>query len=119
MLQRLSLGENWLIYNREETAHPIFSVKKNVTLLPSKALAHVTSCGPRSLHSYSIEGSYSQHKYQIQDRYLRRVVAEVRPKEAAAGVTLGGDVFRLAVQPGLDLPLAMAMVIVLEQMYGP
>lgn len=118
-LKRLSLGENWLIYNTEETAQPLFSVKKHVTLLPSKGLAHVTPCRLQSTIAYSIEGSYSQHKYAIYDRSTGRTVAEVRPKEAAVGVTLGGDVFRLAVQSGLDLPLAMTMVIILEQIYGP
>lgn len=115
-MQRLSLGEKWLIYNGDDEDSPVFSVKKHVTLLRSKALAHVTTCRLGGAGSYTIEGSYTQRKCAIYDGLSRRV-AEVRRKEAAGGVTLGGDVFQLAVQPGLDLGLAMAVVIVLGQMY--
>lgn len=118
--KRLSLGEKWAIYNGDETVSPVFAVKKHVTFLHSKGLAHVTRCrseGDRS-SSYTIEGSYSQRKCTVYDGE-RRAVAEVRRKEAgAAGVSLGGDVFRLVVLPGVEVALAMAMVIVLEQMYG-
>lgn len=43
----------------------------------------------------------------------RRAVAEVRPKEA-----VGTDVFRLVVQPGVGVSLAMAVVVALDQMFG-
>ncbi|ONK61725.1 uncharacterized protein A4U43_C08F32930 [Asparagus officinalis] len=115
--KRLSLTETWLIYDKEETVEPLSSVKKHVTLLPSKGLAHVTPCRPRSPHSYSVEGSYAQRSCTVYDGQ-RNTVAEIRRKEAPKGVALGGDVFRLVVQPGVDLSFNMAMVIVLEQMYG-
>jgi hypothetical protein len=44
----------------------------------------------------------------------RRAVAEVRPKEAV----VGSDVFRLVVQPGTEVSLAMAVVLALDQMFG-
>ena len=112
------MGENWLIYDGDDAVSPLYSVKRHVTLRHSKGLAHVTPCRVQSPHgSYAVEGSYTRRTCTIYDG-LRRPVVEVQRKEVAAGVTLGGDVFRLVVQQGLDLALAMAMVIVLEQMYG-
>ena len=45
-------------------------------------------------------------------------MAEVRGKEAAPGVSLGGDVFRLTVASGFDSALAMGIVLLLDQMFG-
>ncbi|KAJ6841831.1 protein LURP-one-related 8-like [Iris pallida] len=99
--KRLSLGENWLIYHGDEAAGPRFSVKKRVPFLPSKGLASVTSRGVGSCSSYSVVGSYSRLRCTVYDG-LRRPIVEVRRKEAASGVALGGDVFRLTVLPGFD-----------------
>jgi hypothetical protein len=47
----------------------------------------------------------------------RRAVAEVRPKEAMVGT----DVFRMVVRPaadGMDVSLAMAVVLALDEMFG-
>jgi hypothetical protein len=48
-----------------------------------------------------------------------QVVAEILKKESNTGVSLGNDVFRLVVQSELDKCLAMAAVIVLDQIFGP
>lgn len=48
----------------------------------------------------------------------RRRVAEIKRKEAVAGVAFGGDVFRLVVQPEIDSSVAMALVVLLDQMFG-
>ncbi|KAJ6844376.1 protein LURP-one-related 8-like [Iris pallida] len=117
--KRLSLGENWLIYDGEEVVKPRFSVRKHVTLFGSGEIAHVSPCGFRNnLESYAVEGSYSRRKCTVYDS-RRRPVAEVVRKEAAPGVALGGDVFRLRVQLELEPAFAMATVVVLDQMYGP
>ena len=65
---------------------------------------------------YEIEGSYSQRCCAVYDE-RRRCVAEIKRKEAVAGVALGVDVFRLIVQPEMDTPVAMALVILLDQMF--
>lgn len=110
----------------ETTADPIFSVKKNVNLLNSKMLAYVMAGGgaggsPRKQRRrvlYEVEGSYAQRSCVVYDE-RRRVVAEIKRKEAAgAGVAFGVDVFRLVVQPELDPAVGMAVVILLEQMFG-
>ncbi|XP_010921247.1 protein LURP-one-related 8-like isoform X2 [Elaeis guineensis] len=119
--KRLSLGDHWLIYDGEEAANPRFSMRKHVNLLHSKALAHVTPChgGAKSCVGtrYEIEGSYSQRCCAVYDERQRQL-AEIRRKEAVGGVVFGVDVFRLIVEPGFDASVAMAIVILLEQMFG-
>lgn len=123
-LQRLSLADNWVVYGGETADGPIYSVRKHVSLLNSKSLAHVTSLrasgekGSKNAKIYEIEGSYANRSCVMYDD-IRRRVAEIKRKEAAAGgVVFGKDVFRLIVQPEIDPSVAMAMVILLEQMFG-
>lgn len=135
--QRLSLGDNWLVYDGETAVNPRFLVRKQVNILNTKCLAHVSSgsnsnndndeesgnitCSSSSTTSknllYQIEGSYTQRCCAVLDKKRRRV-AEIQRKESVGGVTFGLDVFRLVVQPEIDAPLAMALVILLDQMFG-
>ncbi|GMH05268.1 hypothetical protein Nepgr_007108 [Nepenthes gracilis] len=136
--KKLSLGDSWLVYGGETFVNPIFSVRRHSGFLNSKTLAHVCSGNgdgkgcesgsgsgtPPSLHGnknvvYEIEGSYLQRSVAVYDN-KRRCVAEIRKKEAAVGgVALGEDVFRLIVRrPYIDTALAMALVILLDQMFG-
>ncbi|WOL01872.1 hypothetical protein Cni_G10591 [Canna indica] len=117
--KKLSLGEHWLIYEGEEAANPRFAVKRHVNLLPSRALAQVTSCASAAIakSSYKIEGSYSQRRCAVLDGEGRQLV-EIKRKESAGGVAFGLDVFCLVVQPGFDASFAMAIVMLLEQMFG-
>ncbi|XP_043698690.1 protein LURP-one-related 8 [Telopea speciosissima] len=134
--KRLSLvADTWLVYDGETVANPRFSVKKRQgSLSNSKSLAHVSpGCGGNHGHRgsgksstndnnnkkliYEIEGSYGQRCCAIYDE-RRRCVADIRPKEAVGGVAFGVDVFRLIVQPELDTTVAMALVILLDQMFA-
>ncbi|KAI3470334.1 hypothetical protein Pfo_026997 [Paulownia fortunei] len=129
--KKLSLGDSWLVFEGETADNPRFLVRKNVNLLNTKCLAHVSSCqsgsgkdvglssSPRkNVLLYEIEGSYAQRCCVVYDDKRRRV-AEIKQKEASVrGVAFGTDIFRLVVQPGFDMALAMAMVIVLDQMFG-
>ncbi|KAJ6810835.1 protein LURP-one-related 8-like [Iris pallida] len=152
--KKLSLGENWLIYEGEETSNPLLSVKKHINLLQPKSLAHVVPCtgggsacaspsssppvaatpsnnnnssprgavarSPKAAASagYEVEGSYSQRCCAVYDAQ-RRKLAEIKRKESpTGGAAFGLDVFRLIVQPGFDRVTAMAIVILLEQMFG-
>jgi len=125
--KRLSFGDNWLVFNGETTMNPRFSAKKHVSLMNSKSIAHVSSgssgagssSSPKKNVIYEIEGSYSQRNVTIYDDKRRRV-AEIKRKESVngSGVTFGLDVFRLIVQPDMDTTVAMALVILLDQMFG-
>ncbi|XP_076893873.1 protein LURP-one-related 8-like [Bidens hawaiensis] len=114
--KRLSLLDNWLVYDGDTTGNPLFAVTKNVNPLNTKSLAHVSSTGSKKKVIYEIEGSYTQRCCFVFDD-KRRCVAEIKRKESVGGVTFGGDVFRLLVQPEIDPTVAMALVVVLDQMF--
>ncbi|KAJ4704175.1 putative LURP-one-related 8 [Melia azedarach] len=124
--KRLSLGDNWLVYHGETNVNPLFSVRKHVHILNNKCLAQVSPTGDRGTSSlssnnknvmYEIEGSYSQRSCAVYDG-RKTCVAEIKKKEAVGGVAFGIDVFRLIVQPEIDTTVAMALVILLDQMFG-
>ncbi|RWW25390.1 hypothetical protein GW17_00010263 [Ensete ventricosum] len=114
-LQKLSLGETWLVYNGEDADNPLYSVKRPASLLHCKGLAHVTPLRSGSA-GYEVEGSYSRRICTVYDEQ-RRAVAEIQRKQTVGGVAFGDDVFRLLVQSDLNMSLAMAIVIVLDQMF--
>ncbi|CAA6656979.1 unnamed protein product [Spirodela intermedia] len=113
--KRLSLSEQWLVYEGEDSTAPLFSVKKPFGFLQPRALARVAPIGGRFC-GYEVEGSFSRRSCAVYDGRRRRV-AEITRKESAGGVGFGGDVFRLVVLPGLDSAVAMAIVILLDQMF--
>ncbi|KAK8964483.1 Protein LURP-one-related 8 [Platanthera guangdongensis] len=113
----LSLIEQWQIYEGEQAANPILSVRKNLRFLHSKSLAQVTpspGCGGGGV--YAVEGSYGRRCCVVYDE-RRRAMVEIRRKETKSGVAFGIDVFRLVVQPDFDAPVAMAIVILLDEMF--
>ncbi|XP_020591645.1 protein LURP-one-related 8-like [Phalaenopsis equestris] len=116
--KKLSIADHWHIFDGDASAsRPRFSVRKHVSLLPSKELAYMTTYGREEGIIYGIEGSFSHRACAVYDD-RRRQVAEIRRKEPVAGVAFDGDVFRLIVQPGFDAGLSMTVVILLEQMFG-
>ena len=117
----IGLGaDQWLVYPGEETCQPpLYAVKRAAQYMRGggKSMAHVAPCsgaagGKRAGGGYEVEGSYLRRCFTVYDD-RRRAVAEVRPKEA-----VGSDVFRLVVQPGTEVSLAMAVVLALDQMFG-
>lgn len=128
--KRLSMLDNWLMYKGETGTDPILSVKKHINLLNTKSLAHASasssssSCSRISANTnnksrvvYEIEGSYTRRCCKIYDEN-KKIVAEIRPKEATiAGVGFGLDVFHLIIHPEIDPAVAMALVILLDQMF--
>ncbi|KAL9398980.1 hypothetical protein Peur_007941 [Populus x canadensis] len=116
--KRLSLGDSWLVYDGETAINPEFSVKKHVSILNKKCLAHVSqAAGSNKNVMYEIEGSYAQRCCAVYDEKKRKV-AEIKQKERVGGVAFGVDVFRLLVGPEIDSSMAMAIVILLDQMFG-
>ena len=118
----LGLGsDQWLVYPGEETRRlqPLYAVKRAAQYMRggAKSMAHVAACSggaaaKTGAGGYEVEGSYLRRRCTVYDE-RRRAVAEVLPKE-----TVGSDVFRLVVQPGMEVSLAMAVVLALDQMFG-
>lgn len=104
----LSLADSWLIFNGEMATSPLYSVRK---LRGNKTLAQVISSKTNKV-VYEMEGSYTQRCCTVLDG-KRRKVAEITRKEG-----VGMDVFRLIVHPEIDTARAMALVILLDQMFG-
>ncbi|KAI3759977.1 hypothetical protein L1987_50365 [Smallanthus sonchifolius] len=120
--KRLSLTDSWLVYEGETTTNPRFTVTKHVNFLNAKSLAYVSTTGsPKNRNknnvAYEIKGSYSKRCCVMYDDKRRRI-AELKRKEAVRGVAFGGDVFRLVVQSENDSAVAMAIVVLLDQMFG-
>lgn len=122
----LGLGsDQWLVYPGEETRRlpPLYAVKRAAQYMRgggggAKSMAHVAACSggaaaKTGAGGYEVEGSYLRRRCTVYDE-RRRAVAEVLPKEAV----VGSDVFRLVVQPGMEVSLAMAVVLALDQMFG-
>ncbi|XP_022862059.1 protein LURP-one-related 8-like [Olea europaea var. sylvestris] len=109
---------SWLVFGGETSTDPRFSVRKSINLLNTKCLARMSSPDGNPKAGHVIEGSYVQRCCAMYDEN-RRQVAEIKPKEAAVkGVAFGMDVFRLIVEPEFDMATAMAIVIILDQMFG-
>ncbi|KAG8085124.1 hypothetical protein GUJ93_ZPchr0010g7215 [Zizania palustris] len=135
--KKLSLADEWLVYDGDAAspspsapAPKRFTARRHVSLRQTKSLAHLSparasaggvaapSCG------YDVEGSYAGRCLDVfaspsaasaGEQQRRRRVAAVCRKEAA----VGPDVFRLVVEPGFEPALAMAVVILLDQMHAP
>ena len=121
--KKLSLAEEWLVYDGDgdEPAPRRFTARRNRSLLRTKSLARLSP--PRSLDGtgdvpgcrYDVEGSYAGRSLDMlacTGGNQRQRVATVCRKEAAVGL----DVFRLVVEPDFEPALAMAVVILLDQM---
>ncbi|XP_039835456.1 protein LURP-one-related 8-like [Panicum virgatum] len=111
------LAEHWVIYDGDGTASkPLLSVRRHASLRSSsssKTLAYVTPLGSAAAEdSYVVEGSYGRRACAVRDARGDAVVAEVRRKES-----VGDDVFRLVADPRLGAPLAMGLVIALDEMF--
>ncbi|KAE8733067.1 Protein LURP-one-related 8 [Hibiscus syriacus] len=114
--KKMSLGDHWFVYEGETMVNPRFSVKKSMNIMNTKCLAYVNNRSNSVV--YEIEGSYSRRNCAVYDD-KRRVVAEIKRKEAVGKVAFGTDVFRLIVRPEYtETESAMALLIVLDQMFG-
>lgn len=131
--RRFGSDSTWLVYKEDARDNPIFSVRKNANILShNKCVAQVSTVregvgNKYTRHDddeaqrpvYEIEGSFSRRCCGVFDDTGRKV-AEIKQKEAPVkGVALGMDIFNLVIQPGLiDPAFAMAIVILLDQMFG-
>ncbi|CAD6258632.1 unnamed protein product [Miscanthus lutarioriparius] len=129
-----SLGlapDRWLIFDgdaaagagcrRPNKAKPFMSMRRarlgiGLGLLGASSgkapLAYVTPLKAQAGEAYVVEGSYGARACAVRDA-RGDAVAEVRRKER-----VGDDVFRLVAGPRLGSPLAMALVIALDEMFA-
>ncbi|KAK9039941.1 hypothetical protein GQ457_06G037920 [Hibiscus cannabinus] len=125
--KNLRLLDTWLVYGGEvgdhctSTKEPIFYVKKCINILHGNpnVLAYVYRCrSSEKGYAYMIEGSYSHRSCKVMDE-TKRVVAEIKRKDAIiGGVSFGVEVFMLIVEAGFDPGFAMALVLLLDQMFS-
>ncbi|KAK4422564.1 protein LURP-one-related 17 [Sesamum alatum] len=127
---RLVVDNYWQVYEGEmgnndidsSSKKPVFCVRKNTSIVmrtkPS-VLAYVSGgILSEKGHTYTVEGSYVHRSCKILDE-TRRVVSEIKKKEALpGGVSFGLEVFDLVVKPGIESRFAMAVVILLDQMFS-
>lgn len=129
--QKLGLTENWLMYEGEDgdcntsttksLNQPICCARKHINILQPNAKIIARVYGGKSSTScrYVIEGSYWHRSCKVLDHESRKVVAEIRKKEATMeGVCFGLDVFVLIVRPGFSPRFAMGIVLLLDQMFS-
>ncbi|XP_009133276.2 protein LURP-one-related 8 [Brassica rapa] len=115
--KKLSMGDCWAVYDGETQRDPIFTAKKNVSILTNKrSLAWVSV---KKTILYEVEGSYGQRSCKIVDvRRNKKKTAEIKRKDAmVGGGSFGKDVFKLIVEPEMEPRVAMALTIILDKMF--
>lgn len=134
MQKLLARPDDWLVYEGEvgddgpsyksgklSRKKPICCVRRRVGVLSaaSNAIAYVCRAAPSKAREYVIEGSYANRSCKVLEESTRNVVAEIKRKEAGVGRgSFGTEVFVLVVQPGFDCGFAMALVLLLDQMFS-
>ncbi|KAG2326459.1 hypothetical protein Bca52824_009187 [Brassica carinata] len=105
--KRLSLGDCWMVYDGETRRDPIFTAKKNVGIMTNRrCLVSVSSKKtPKKLQNIGREEEQEDNGGD-------------QEKEAmVGGVAFGKDVFKLIVEPEMEPRVAMALTIILDQMF--
>ncbi|KAG6391088.1 hypothetical protein SASPL_148837 [Salvia splendens] len=124
--KKLRLLDYWLVYEGEfdmkSPQKPMFCVRKNNMRLRQTKVDDVVAyvyCGIlENRCMYVVEGSFTHRSCKILDE-SRRVVAEIKKKEAMPkGASFGLEVFHLIIKPGFHCKFAMAIVLLLDQMYS-
>ncbi|XP_014520000.1 protein LURP-one-related 17-like [Vigna radiata var. radiata] len=133
--RRLGLLEEWFVYEGEvgnirrrsklskPSKSPICCVRRHVNILHgnSNVLAYVfrgVSHSDKRCVAFTVEGSYANRTCKVLDE-CRRVVAEIKRKEAnTKNVSFGIEIFQLVVHSGIDPAFAMALVLLLDQMFS-
>ncbi|KAL1532744.1 protein LURP-one-related 17-like isoform X1 [Salvia divinorum] len=127
--KKLRLLDYWLVYEGEVCKHsnndmqkPMFCVRKNMRRLRQTKVDDVVAyvyCGvSENRCMYVVEGSFTHRSCKILDE-SRRVVAEIRKKEGLPkGASFGLEVFHLIIKPDFHCRFAMAIVLLLDQMYS-
>ncbi|XP_015964503.1 protein LURP-one-related 8 [Arachis duranensis] len=120
--KKLGFGHSWYVYEGEGRESPICCVKKHVNILQGnpKVQAYVYRRHKPCVAAFTVEGSYAQRTCKVLDE-CGSEVAQIKRKEANTknvNVSFGMDIFQLLVHPGFDPAFAMALVLLLDQMFS-
>lgn len=141
-VQKLGVLDSWFVYEGEvgnnnmrtrtrrsssnlskSSNRPICCVRKHVNILHGNTNVQAYVYRGASSHSdkrcaaFTIEGSYAHRTCKVLDE-CGRVVAEIKRKEAnTKNVSFGIEIFQLIVHSGFDPAFAMALVLLLDQMF--
>ncbi|KAK7358569.1 hypothetical protein VNO77_00502 [Canavalia gladiata] len=133
--RKLGLVDSWFVYEGEmgkqhrrnklgkSRESPVCCVRKRVNILDGnpKVQAYVYRVGLDSNKreaAFTVEGSYAHRRCKVLDE-CKRAVAEIKRKEAISkDVSFGIEIFQLVVHPGFDPAFAMALVLLLDQMFS-
>ncbi|MED6203569.1 hypothetical protein PIB30_000655 [Stylosanthes scabra] len=123
--KKLGWVDSWYVYEGEEVGEsPICCVKKHVSILQGKpnvqAYVYRGASSKPCAAAFTVEGSYAQRTCKVLDE-CGSEVAEIKRKEAntkSFNVSFGIDIFQLVVHPGFDPAFAMALVLLLDQMFS-
>ncbi|MED6115397.1 hypothetical protein PIB30_090091 [Stylosanthes scabra] len=128
---KLGLVDSWYVYEGEnegrEKESAVFCVRKhvNMNMLKGNGNPRVEACVYRLLGSesekhaaFTVEGSYAHRTCKVLDE-SKSVVAQIKRKEAKCKhISFGIDIFHLIVHPGFDPTFAMALLLLLDQMFS-
>ncbi|KAK7307879.1 hypothetical protein VNO77_41320 [Canavalia gladiata] len=133
--RKLGLLDNWFVYEGEvgkqctrrsslskSSKSPVCCVRKHVNILHGNSNVQTyvyrgASHSNKRCAAFTIEGSYAHRSCKVLDE-CRRVVAEIKMKEPnAKNVSFGIEIFHLVVHPDFDPDFAMALVLLLDQMF--
>ncbi|XP_047973724.1 protein LURP-one-related 17-like [Salvia hispanica] len=126
--KKLGLLDYWLVYegdvckhSNNESMKPMFYARKNMSLRQTKVddvLAYIYCGMSEKRCMYVVEGSFRHRSCKILGE-SGRAVAEIKKKEAMSkGASFGLEVFDLVTKPGFHCRFAMAIVLLLDQMYS-
>ena len=116
--QRARMSE--LVESRES---PVCCVRKRVTILHGNpkvqaCVYRIGSDSDKRHAAFTVEGSYAHRTCKVLDE-SKRPVAEIKRKETnSKHVSFGVEIFQLIVHPGFDPGFAMALVLLLDQMFS-
>ncbi|MED6191495.1 hypothetical protein PIB30_000593 [Stylosanthes scabra] len=129
---KFGLVDSWYVYEGEnegrEKESAVFCVRKHVNILKGNGNPRVEACVYRLLGTesekrhghaaFTVEGSYAHRTCKVLDE-SKSVVAQIKRKEAnCKHVSFGVDIFHLIVHPGFDPTFAMALLLLLDQMFS-
>ncbi|TKY60672.1 LURP-one-related 17 [Spatholobus suberectus] len=133
--RKLGLVDSWFVYEGEmgkqstrsksgkSRESPVCCVRKRVNILDGKPkvqayVYRVASDSDKRHAAFTVEGSYAHRTCKVLDE-SKRAVAEIKRKEAnSKDASFGIEIFQLVVHPGFDPSFAMALVLLLDQMFS-